>query len=335
MPIEDIVATKGSVGRLKKRVQKLETNPVGTGSALTVEEVDAAPSVTNVSKIVVSNGTLTDDGGGQVTVTTSGGGAHASTHAQGGADPLDQYYAETIHTHVQTDVTGLFGYYADSATTATLPIDQSDVTGLSGYYQSSTADLTQARITGLQGYYQSSTADLAQTRITGLFGYYQPSATFAEDVSDQIGTMVTGNTETNITVTYQDADNTLDFVVPAASDTTAGVIEIATDAEVTTATDTSRAITPSSVDAIRIAQSQVTGLSGYYQSSTASLPMSRITGLTGYHLSSVSPLPANHEASDHGTAATDMLGNWCYGTSSTPPTASTTTEGALYFMYSA
>lgn len=36
---------------------------------------------------------------------------------------------------------------------------------------------------------------------------------FAEAVSDQIGTMVTGNTETGITVTYQDADNTLDFTI--------------------------------------------------------------------------------------------------------------------------
>jgi len=39
----------------------------------------------------------------------------------------------------------------------------------------------------------------------------------AETVADNVGTMVTGNTETGITVTYQDSDNTLDFVV---SDTT-------------------------------------------------------------------------------------------------------------------
>lgn len=34
-----------------------------------------------------------------------------------------------------------------------------------------------------------------------------------EGVADVVGSMVTGNTETGITVTYQDADNTLDFVV--------------------------------------------------------------------------------------------------------------------------
>lgn len=48
---------------------------VGSGGAsLTVKEADASPSVSSVDTIVVSNGTLTDDGGGQVTIDTSGGG---------------------------------------------------------------------------------------------------------------------------------------------------------------------------------------------------------------------------------------------------------------------
>ena len=37
----------------------------------TVEEVDGTPSVTNVNTIKVSNGTLTDDGSGVVTIDTS------------------------------------------------------------------------------------------------------------------------------------------------------------------------------------------------------------------------------------------------------------------------
>lgn len=41
---------------------------------LRVREVDGAPNVFPVSTIVVSNGTLTNDGGGQVTITTGGGG---------------------------------------------------------------------------------------------------------------------------------------------------------------------------------------------------------------------------------------------------------------------
>jgi len=40
---------------------------------LRVREVDGTPNVFPVSTIVVSNGTLTNDGGGQVTITTGGG----------------------------------------------------------------------------------------------------------------------------------------------------------------------------------------------------------------------------------------------------------------------
>lgn len=36
-----------------------------------------------------------------------------------------------------------------------------------------------------------------------------------EATADIVGAMVTGNTETGITVSYQDADNTLDFVIDA------------------------------------------------------------------------------------------------------------------------
>ena len=38
-------------------------------------------------------------------------------------------------------------------------------------------------------------------------------------------------------------------------------------------------------------------------------------------------------AADHGTATTDQIVNVSYGTSATPPTASTTTEGSIYLQY--
>jgi hypothetical protein len=52
----------------------LQVGGSGGGSALTVKEADGTPTVSNVTTIVVSNGTLTDDGAGQVTITTGGGG---------------------------------------------------------------------------------------------------------------------------------------------------------------------------------------------------------------------------------------------------------------------
>ena len=47
---------------------------------------------------------------------------------------------------------------------------------------------------------------------------WQPVGNTTEQVQDIIGAMVSGNTETNVTVTYDDSDGTLDFVV-AGSDT--------------------------------------------------------------------------------------------------------------------
>lgn len=47
----------------------------------------------------------------------------------------------------------------------------------------------------------------------GADGKWDASLIDAEDIADIVGAMVAGNTETDIAVTYQDADNTLDFAV--------------------------------------------------------------------------------------------------------------------------
>lgn len=52
----------------------------GGGASLTVKEVDGSPSVSNVNTIIVSNGTLTDDGSGVVTITTGGSGGGGYTY---------------------------------------------------------------------------------------------------------------------------------------------------------------------------------------------------------------------------------------------------------------
>lgn len=54
---------------------------IGAGAAtITVKESDGTPNVSGVSTVVVSNGTLTDDGGGQVTISTGGGGAGTTVY---------------------------------------------------------------------------------------------------------------------------------------------------------------------------------------------------------------------------------------------------------------
>jgi len=53
-------------------------------------------------------------------------------------------------------------------------------------------------------------------------------ATLAETISDTVGAMVGSNTESGITVAYQDADNTLDFTVGTLNQDTTGLAGTAT-----------------------------------------------------------------------------------------------------------
>ena len=59
----------------------------GGGTALTVEEQDGNPTVTNVNTIRVSNGTLTNEGGGIVSIITGGGGSVPSAEYGEVVDP--------------------------------------------------------------------------------------------------------------------------------------------------------------------------------------------------------------------------------------------------------
>jgi hypothetical protein len=60
--------------------------------------------------------------------------------------------------------------------------------------------------------------------------------TLAETISDTVGAMVTSNTETGVTVTYDDSDNTLDFVIGTLNQDTTG------NAATATALETARTI---------------------------------------------------------------------------------------------
>lgn len=80
-----------------------------------------------------------------------------------------------------------------------------------------------------------------------------------ETIQDLVGAMVSGNTETNITVTYRDTDGTLDFSVPAASTSVAGVAEYSTAAEVDAGSSTTSVVTPG-----RFGATRSLGSNGYY-----------------------------------------------------------------------
>ncbi len=61
-----------------KRRDSAGTVVVIEAGTIEVKEIDGSPDVTGVTIIRVSNGSLTNDGGGQVTITTGGGGGGGS-----------------------------------------------------------------------------------------------------------------------------------------------------------------------------------------------------------------------------------------------------------------
>jgi plastocyanin len=81
----------------------------GGGSAsITVKEADGTPNVSSVSTIVVSNGTLTNDGGGQVTISTGGGGGSYDDTYVSGVSTFASGLAIQNQTDIAT-VSGLIG----------------------------------------------------------------------------------------------------------------------------------------------------------------------------------------------------------------------------------
>ena len=84
-----------------------------------------------------------------------------------------------------------------------------------------------------------------------------------ENVQDIVGAMVTGNTETGITVTYQDSDGTLDFVVGTLNQDTTG------NAATATTLETARTIAGVSFDGsanISLNNNAITNGAGYITS---------------------------------------------------------------------
>jgi hypothetical protein len=73
------------------------------GGGITVKEIDGTPNVSGVSTIRVTNGDLTDDGAGQVTIATGGGGGgttweEAVASGNGPGKSLDDEFADASKT---------------------------------------------------------------------------------------------------------------------------------------------------------------------------------------------------------------------------------------------
>ena len=95
--------------------------------------------------------------------------------------------------------------------------------------------------------------------------------TLAETISDTVGAMVSSNTETNITVTYDDSDNTLDFVIGTLNQDTTGTAALATEVTVSANNSTDETIFPVFVDGATGSQGLETDTGFTYNPSSGNL----------------------------------------------------------------
>ena len=94
-----------------------------------------------------------------------------------------------------------------------------DHTKLNAIEASATADQTDAEIKTAYENNSDTNAftDAEKTKLSGIEANATADQT-DEEIQDVVGAMLTGNTESGITVTYQDADGTIDFAVASQTD---------------------------------------------------------------------------------------------------------------------
>ena len=186
---------------------------VSDGSGANTTAISLGGTITfagtsNEVEVTESSGTITIGLPAATEITTSLGVGGGSTNGvvieqgaikikNGGTQSYVDFYCESSNAHYSRLQAASHSAYSGNvtvtlpATTGTLALTSSDITGNAA---TATALATARTIHGVSF---DGTANIDLTEV----------------IQDTVGAMVSGNTESNITVTYEDSDGTLDFSV--------------------------------------------------------------------------------------------------------------------------
>ena len=172
-----------------------------------------------------------------------GDGAWATPAGSGDAlttNGLDQFASTTSAelAGVISNETGSGALVFGTSPTFTtdITIGSNTITEADAGYLNTVSENVQDAITALRASDEDTTVLVWGTGLTATGDGNDEDSTIisvtTEDIQDLIGAMVTGNTETNITVSYQDADGTLDFVANAGGSGGYSVLRFEVDSTV-------------------------------------------------------------------------------------------------------
>jgi hypothetical protein len=180
--------------------------------------------LTNGAGFTTNTGTVTGVSG-TAPITSSGGTtpaigiSAATTSAAGSMSAADKTKLDAIESGATADQTDAEIRAAVEAASDSNVFTDADHTKLNGIEASATADQTDAEIKTAYENNSDTNAftDAEKTKLSGIEANATADQT-AEEIQDIVGAMLTSNTETGITVTYQDADGTIDFAVASQTD---------------------------------------------------------------------------------------------------------------------